>query len=80
MASTGVVGYTLKVNSNLLVVKKLIILIFFLCFHVGLYSQRSNTYEVYAIQFAQSWFIKLSEVAVGASDKTVLKVAICFGY
>jgi hypothetical protein len=64
-----VVGYTLKANSNLLVMKKVVILIFFLRLHVGLYSQSSNTYEVYAIQFGQSWFMKLSEAAVRASDK-----------
>ena len=49
--------------------KKVVILILFLCLHIGLYSQSSNTYEVYAIQFGQSWFMKLSEAAVGASDK-----------
>jgi hypothetical protein len=49
--------------------KKVVILIFFLCLHIGLYAQSSNTYEEYAIQFGQSFFSKLSEVAVGASDK-----------
>ncbi|PWT70259.1 MAG: hydrolase glyoxylase [Bacteroidetes bacterium] len=49
--------------------KKVVIFIVFLCLHSGIYSQSSNTYEVYAIQFGQPWFAKASEAAVGAPDK-----------
>lgn len=42
---------------------------FFLCIHIGLYSQNSNEYEVYAIKFAGPWFMPLSEAVVGVLSK-----------
>lgn len=48
--------------------KKLSLLIL-LFIQTGSYSQNSNVYEVYAIRFSKSWFVKLSEIAVGATDK-----------
>jgi glyoxylase-like metal-dependent hydrolase (beta-lactamase superfamily II) len=40
------------------------------------FSQTSNEYEVYAIRFGKSGFLKLSEVAIGASQND--SVADCF--
>ncbi|GGB04129.1 MBL fold metallo-hydrolase [Puia dinghuensis] len=41
-----------------------------------MYAQRSIAYEVYAIRFAKSGFIKASEIAIGGSDKD--SVADCY--
>jgi glyoxylase-like metal-dependent hydrolase (beta-lactamase superfamily II) len=48
---------------------KFLILITILSIQISLYCQNPNEYEVYAIRFGKSGFIKLSEVAVGASEK-----------
>jgi glyoxylase-like metal-dependent hydrolase (beta-lactamase superfamily II) len=58
--------------------KKAVILSLILSLHICVYAQSSDTYEVYAIQFAQSWFMKLSEVAVGASDKDSIEGCYMF--
>jgi glyoxylase-like metal-dependent hydrolase (beta-lactamase superfamily II) len=47
--------------------KNVLILLVFLFVHISLFFQNSNEYEVYAIRFGKAGFIKLSEVAVGAS-------------
>jgi glyoxylase-like metal-dependent hydrolase (beta-lactamase superfamily II) len=56
--------------------KKITVLIAFFFMQITSYSQDSGEYEVYAIRFGRHGFVKLSEIAVGASDKD--SVGDCF--
>jgi glyoxylase-like metal-dependent hydrolase (beta-lactamase superfamily II) len=55
---------------------KFIVAVSLLSIQINFFSQDPNEYEVYAIRFGKSGFIKLSEVAIGASDKD--SVADCY--
>jgi glyoxylase-like metal-dependent hydrolase (beta-lactamase superfamily II) len=68
-----------KRNANTtysLFMKLIIISVFFLFIQIGVYSQDSSHYEVYAIRFAKSGFIRLSEIAIGGSEKD--SIGDCF--
>jgi hypothetical protein len=56
--------------------KSALILSVLLSLQVESFSQTSNQYEVYAIRFGKSGFLKLSEVAIGGSKND--SVADCF--
>jgi glyoxylase-like metal-dependent hydrolase (beta-lactamase superfamily II) len=55
---------------------KKIILLVLVFSQLATYAQQQATYEVYAIRFGKSGFLKVSAVAIGGSDKD--SVADCF--